>query len=74
MDNIKTISDLLTFYFKDLIDTEYNQDKCKPTFSISLLDEKLLLTVTHLGWSHSGVIGFETNINDLFVTLYNKTM
>ena len=74
-NKVVTIGDLLTKYVQKIIDINYNNDTCKPTFIVSQLDFKdIILTITHLGWSQSGIIGYETDIEELIQSLYSRTM
>ena len=67
-------ADIISDYVQNVIDDLYNKDNCKPTFIISQMDNDIVLTITHLGWSQSEKIWLGTDIKELVVTLYNRTM
>ena len=74
MTKIITVSDLISEKINDIISNKFYNNDCKPVFIISKMDHNLILTLTHLGWSHSAVIGYETDIEFLVMDLYNRTM
>lgn len=70
----RNIGDILQVHVDKIINTKYKDDLCQPKSVISQLGDHILLTIIHSGWAHSGVIGFEVNIEELITDLYNKTM
>jgi len=70
---IVTIGDLLTEYIKSVIEEEFPDHP--PTFIVSKLfeDSQILLTITNYGWSHTSVIGFQTDIKRLIHDLQHET-
>lgn len=80
------ILDIIQIKVNEITDKDWDNDECKPEFKVSLLNEninnqKILLTVTHLGNSFTETLfprddshyGYDT-LESFMVDLYNRTM
>lgn len=74
-----TIFELTQLRIDEIVKEEYKSDSCMPVYLLSeSLDDdkykKMILTVTHIGWSYSITIHAHTDLRNTITKLYNNTM
>lgn len=77
------IIDIVSDKIQEIIDELYKDDKCKPTFILSMMyrnnNSEFLLTIIHsdkptwIDYRQSEIINLHTDLENLIETLYNRT-